>query len=112
MQEQEVINTQEETKEVEIPQLPEGTRIYDNSHFAMYCGKCNTKTILERDIPSNRGIQINLPPTNKSEFTLVCKECGNKMGVFYIEDVKPVTTDESMQDTTPQTTDELTTETV
>jgi hypothetical protein len=63
-------------------------KTYENSHLVMYCGKCNSRYILEENIPSNRGITINLPPTSDAEFILVCKDCGNKMGIFYVEATK------------------------
>jgi hypothetical protein len=63
-------------------------KTYDNSHLVMFCGKCNSRYILHENIPSTQGITINLPPTNDAEFVLGCKECGNKMGIFYVEAVK------------------------
>lgn len=78
-----------DNKEVEATQpVNDGTKVYENSSLVMLCGKCNSRYTLEENIPSNKGIQIYLPPTNKSEFTLVCKECGNRMGLFYVETAK------------------------
>lgn len=73
------------------------TKTYDYAHLVMYCGACGTKSILEENVPKTSGVQINLPPTNTAEVMLVCKECGNRMGMFYVEstkkDEKPVTED-------------------
>jgi len=66
-------------------------KTYENSHLIQYCGKCNSKSILIENIPSTQGITINLPPTNEAEFMLVCKDCGNKMGIFYVETAKKTT---------------------
>lgn len=58
---------------------------YDNAHLVMFCGACNSRYILEENITKDKGVTINLPPTSDAEIILVCKECGNKMGLFYVE---------------------------
>jgi len=88
---QEVVNNTSEQKEV---------KLYDYAHLVIYCGKCGTKSILEENVPKTSGIQINLPPTSSAEIMLVCKECGNRMGMFYVESTKK---DES-KEVTPEAT--------
>jgi hypothetical protein len=63
-------------------------KTYDNSHLVMFCGKCNSRYILKENIPSTEGVMISMPPTSEAEFILGCKDCGNKMGIFYVEAVK------------------------
>lgn len=65
-------------------------KLYENSHLVMYCGKCNSRYTLEENIPGDRGVSINLPPASDAEFVLACRDCGNKMGIFYVEAVKTV----------------------
>jgi hypothetical protein len=82
-------------KEGDVAKAP---KTYDNSHLIQYCGKCNSKSILIENIPSTQGITINLPPTNESEFILACKDCGNKMGIFYVEAIKKATEAEAIKE--------------
>jgi transcription initiation factor IIE alpha subunit len=58
---------------------------YENAHLVMFCGQCNSRYILEENIEKGKGVTINLPPTSEAEMVLVCKDCGNKMGIFYVE---------------------------
>ena len=78
--EQEVIDT-ENTVKKEV-------KLYDYAHLVVFCGKCGHKQILEENISGDKGIQINLPPTSAAEMILVCKECNNRMGLFYVESNK------------------------
>ena len=64
------------------------TKHYDYAHLILYCGACGTKSILEENVPKSSGVQINLPPTNTAEIMLVCKECNNRVGMFYVESTK------------------------
>ncbi len=63
-------------------------KLYDYAHLVVWCGKCGHKQILEENIPGDKGVQINLPPTSSAEVRLVCKECNNQMGLFYVESNK------------------------
>jgi hypothetical protein len=63
-------------------------KMNDYAHLVMFCGACNSRYILEENIPKDKGIQILLPPKSDSEMILVCKDCGNKMGLFYVEAAK------------------------
>lgn len=64
------------------------TKLYDYAHLVVFCGQCGHKHILEENIPGNKGLQINLPPTSTAEMILVCSQCKNKMGLFYVESNK------------------------
>lgn len=75
--EQELDNTIENKQEVVK---------YDYAHLTMLCGKCGSKYILEENVKG--GIRIDLPTTSSAQITLVCKECGNSMGMFYVESTK------------------------
>lgn len=78
-----------ETKEVQSVQgNQQEVKLYDYAHLVVWCGKCGHKQILEENIPGNKGVQINLPPTSTAEIRLVCKECNNQMGLFYVESTK------------------------
>jgi hypothetical protein len=85
----------------------EEVRVYENAHLVVFCGKCGSKYILEENIAKDKGIQIFLPPTSAAEMRLVCKDCKNSMGLFYVEATKKETsvdiqekidTDESVQE--------------
>jgi len=78
---------------------------YDFAHLVMYCGKCGSKYILDKDIPGDQGIRIFLPPTSTSEIRLVCKECKNEMGLFYIESDKKAEQVNSSTETTTTSTE-------
>jgi len=79
------------------------TRHYDYAHLIVYCGACGSKYIIEENVPKNSGVQINLPPTNTAEVMLVCKDCNNRMGMFYVESTKK---DEPIKESTEETKDE------
>ncbi len=81
---QDVQPVQEPKKEV---------KLYDYAHLVVFCGQCGHKQILEENIPGDKGIQINLPPTSTAEMILVCSQCKNKMGLFYVESNKKPETD-------------------
>lgn len=72
-------------------------KFYDYAHLVVFCGKCGSKYILEENVPKNKGIQILLPPTSTSEIRLVCKDCKNEMGLFYIESNKKDEENESIK---------------
>lgn len=75
-------------------------KIYDNAHLVVYCGKCGSKYILEENITKDKGIQIFLPPTSTAEMRLVCKDCKNSMGLFYVEATKKdITTETNIEKT-------------
>lgn len=80
-------NTQQDQSTINNTKQPEG-KTYDFAHLVLYCGKCGSKYILDKDIPGNQGVKIFLPPTSTSEMRLVCKECKNEMGLFYVESDK------------------------
>jgi len=63
-------------------------KVYDYAHLVVFCGKCGSKYVLEENVPKNKGIQILLPPTSAAEVRLVCKDCKNEMGLFYVESTK------------------------
>lgn len=91
-------------------------KTYDNAHLVMYCGKCKSKYVLEENITKNQGVNIALPPTSEAQMRLVCKECGNEMGLFYIEaklnenvesgEVKEVAKEEESEQVSENTTSE------
>jgi transposase-like protein len=94
--------TKEQVNTTDIKQEDE-VRVYDNAHLVVYCGKCGGKYILEENIAKDKGIQIFLPPTSKSEMRLVCKDCKNSMGLFYVEATKKNDSEdatETIQETT------------
>lgn len=84
--EQETIDTTNVAEAAEQPKVE--VRQYDYAHLTMFCGKCGSRYILEKDVKKGTGIQINLPPVSNAELILVCKDCGNKMGMFYVESDK------------------------
>jgi len=96
--------TQVETATENKPEV----KMYENAHLVVSCGKCGSKYILEENIAKDKGIQIFLSPTSAAEIKLVCKECKNSMGLFYVEaikkdvitteDTKEISTDESVQE--------------
>lgn len=94
----------QETSNIEqvIDNKPEVVR-YEYAHLTMLCGKCNSKYIIESDVKG--GIQVNLPTTSTAQITLVCKECGNSMGMFYVESSKKdeVVTEENITNEEPTT---------
>lgn len=61
---------------------------YDYGHLVIYCGNCGSKYILKENVPKNEAVQIVLSPTNVHELRLICKDCKNEMGLFYIESSK------------------------
>ena len=98
------VQVKDESDAVVVPEVAtESTpkkeaKTYENSHLVMYCGKCNSRYILHENIPGNQGISINLPPTSDAEFILACKDCGNKMGIFYVEAVKKDVIEDKIQE--------------
>jgi hypothetical protein len=101
------------TKEIQdvqpVQEPKKEVKLYDYAHLVVFCGKCGHKQILEENIPGDKGIQINLPPTSAAEMILVCKECNNRMGLFYVESnkkedkstTKEEETNESVQEDCP-----------
>jgi hypothetical protein len=98
----------EDVQPVQEPTTKKEVKLYDYAHLVVFCGKCGHKQILEENVSKDRGIQINLPPTSAAEMILVCKECNNRMGLFYVEsnkkDIKSEETNESVQEGSPVTT--------
>lgn len=83
-------------------------KLYDYAHLVLFCGKCGHKQILEENIPGDKGVQINLPPTSASEIILVCKECNNRMGLFYVESNKKSETEVKEEANEPVQEDSIT----
>jgi hypothetical protein len=83
-----------------------GVKIYENAHLVVFCGKCGSKYILEENIAKDKGIQIFLPPTSAAEMRLVCKDCKNSMGLFYVEATKKDTIITDTENTKEPSTDE------
>lgn len=76
-----------ENKELQ-PETKKEVKLYDYAHLVLFCGQCGHKQILDENIPKEKGIQINLPPTSAAELVLVCSQCKSKMGLFYVESNK------------------------
>ena len=77
-----------EQKQINKDTAKAEVKLYDNAHLVLFCGKCGHKQVLEENVTKEKGIQINLPPTSNAELTLVCSECKNSMGLFYVESTK------------------------
>lgn len=97
------MSTTTEVETVQTENKPE-VKLYENAHLVVFCGKCGSKYILEENIAKDKGIQIFLPPTSTAEMRLVCKDCKNSMGLFYVEAAKKEdsTTDVTIQETTTE----------
>ena len=73
----------------ETPQDKEqDVKHYDFGHLVLNCGRCNSKYIIEEDVPGNQARQIVLAPTSTSGIMLECKDCKNRMSLFFIESTK------------------------
>lgn len=86
---QETDNTQEVVNDnttTEATKPTEEIKHYEYAHLTMFCGKCNAKYIIDENVKG--GIRINLPTTSTAQITLVCKDCNNTMGLFYVESAK------------------------
>jgi DNA-directed RNA polymerase subunit M/transcription elongation factor TFIIS len=82
------IKSQEVTEITETQDQKDKTKHYDFGHLVLHCGKCNSKYIIEENMPGDQARQIILAPTSTSGMRLVCKDCENEMSLFFIESSK------------------------
>ena len=82
-------NKEQDIQDVQpVESTKKEVKLYDYAHLVVFCGKCGHKQILKENMPGDKGLQITLPPTSAAELILVCKECNNRMGLFYVESSK------------------------
>lgn len=77
------MNKMENKEQQDVESVKSEIKQYKYAHLVVHCGKCGSKYILEKDVEG--GVQINLPTASNAEIVLVCKECKNTMGMFYVE---------------------------